>query len=411
MAAKQKRARPVWGTILAAAVSILCAVAALYVGVQLYTILSSTYRTETAIRYTMADSIYLDGAASFEAVDVPGSENLGYLVGDGERVTSGTVLAEQYTDESQAMLRERLNTLEAEISLLEKSRNSSGSDLSMLTAQTATALYDLLDRLDTAGYGSIQEAEQQFLLAQNRMQVSTGQATDFAQTLARITEERDGIAAQLGQLPNVTAPTNGYFICGENAGAAPAERTVLDGASPSELQAILQTGAAALPEGTAGRIVTGFTWYFYATCTAEEASRLKEAGSVKLSVPGRVDTPLAAAVSEVTVDAEKDVAKVKLECQSVNAQVLALGLVRARVDLHTYEGIRIDKDALHIVNGQNGVYVKYGNLQRFRRITKLYEDENYILVPEDGEVGSDNEVRLYDEVIVEGSNLQDGKLM
>ena len=28
-----------------------------------------------------------------------------------------------------------------------------------------------------------------------------------------------------------------------------------------------------------------------------------------------------------------------------------------------------------------------------------------------GAVGTDNEVRLYDEVIVEGTNLQDGKLM
>ena len=53
------------------------------------------------------------------------------------------------------------------------------------------------------------------------------------------------------------------------------------------------------------------------------------------------------------------------------------------------------------MNGQRGVYVKYGDLQRFRRITILYEDDTYILVPEGGKVGEDNELRLYDEVIVE----------
>ncbi|MDD6717717.1 MAG: HlyD family efflux transporter periplasmic adaptor subunit, partial [bacterium] len=67
--------------------------------------------------------------------------------------------------------------------------------------------------------------------------------------------------------------------------------------------------------------------------------------------------------------------------------------------------------ALHIKDGAKGVYVKYGDLQRFRRITILYEDENYILVPKDGALGTENEVRLYDEVIVEGTNLQDGKLL
>ena len=63
------------------------------------------------------------------------------------------------------------------------------------------------------------------------------------------------------------------------------------------------------------------------------------------------------------------------------------------------------------MEGNRGVYVKYGNLQRFLKITILYEDENYILIPADGQLGTDNEVRLYDEIIVQGKNLQDGKLI
>ena len=45
------------------------------------------------------------------------------------------------------------------------------------------------------------------------------------------------------------------------------------------------------------------------------------------------------------------------------------------------------------------------------KITTLYENDSYILVPEDGKLGSANEVRLYDEIIVQGTNLQDGKLL
>ena len=100
-----------------------------------------------------------------------------------------------------------------------------------------------------------------------------------------------------------------------------------------------------------------------------------------------------------------------IKCGSVNADVLTLGQEEAQIDLATYTGIRISRSALHIVDGSNGVYVKAGNLQRFRKITILYENEDYILVPEDGAVGTDNEVRLYDEIIVEGTNLQDGSLM
>ena len=73
--------------------------------------------------------------------------------------------------------------------------------------------------------------------------------------------------------------------------------------------------------------------------------------------------------------------------------------------------MRINAKALHIVDGEKGVYVKYGNLARWRRITVLYQNEEYILVPEGGKVGTENEVRLFDEVIVEGSDLRDGKML
>ena len=60
-----------------------------------------------------------------------------------------------------------------------------------------------------------------------------------------------------------------------------------------------------------------------------------------------------------------------------------------------------------------GVYVKFGNLARFCRIDPVDSDHDgdYIIVPPKGTDGSVSEVRLYDQVIVEGQNLYDGKLL
>ena len=168
-----------------------------YLCIQIYTIFHRTYKTETAIAYTMSDNITLKGVAVFQAVDVPGSGNLGYVVQDGERVSAGTILAEQYTDDSQGAMRERLDRLDRAILLLTKSENSSGSDLSVLTTQTRTALYNLLDQIDTASYGAIQDAAEDFLLAQNKLQISTGQAAGFGEVLASLQAERDGIRMEL----------------------------------------------------------------------------------------------------------------------------------------------------------------------------------------------------------------------
>lgn len=389
----------------------LLLVVSFYVVIQCFVIFHQSYKTETAIAYTMADSVTLDGVVAFDSVSVEGSGNLGYLVQDGERVSNGTVLAECYTDDSQGLLRERLDRLSRTIDLLSKSQNSTGSDLSVLTNQTRQALYNLLDKLDTAEYSGITDAEDDFLLAQNRLQVSTGQTGDFSQTIAALQAEYDEINAQLGSLQTITAATNGYFSSTEAAPAIVTDKQALDDATPTALQQMLADGFPAADTNRAGQIATGFSWRFYAVCDLDTAARFDGVTSVKISVPGKQNTPLAATVVEVTTDEDNGVAKLVFECQTINAEILSFGQETAQIDIKTYEGIRISKEALHIVGGNRGVYVKYGNLQRFLKITILYEDENYILIPADGAIGTDNEVRLYDEIIVQGTNLQDGKLL
>lgn len=386
----------------------LLALAAVYIVLQLYAILGRTYQTETAISASMEDTVPLSGIAMFDAVPVSGGGSLGYLVEDGERVTEGTVLAEIYTDPTQSTQREELDRLDRIIDLLTKSENSVGSDLALLTAQTRTALLNLLDQLDTASYTGMSDAIDEFLLAQNRLQISTGQSSGFTATLADLQTQRDAAAAALEGLQTITADRNGYFI--STAAALPLDLSedTLKSDTAAALSERLQQEIPTTGSDLAGRIVTGFSWRFYGVCDLDTAARFDGVTSVKIRVPGKQDEALDATVTEVAADETAGLAKITLECRTINADVLRLGREDAEIVLNTYEGIRVSKRAMHIVDGVRGVYVKYGSLQRFRRIVVLFEDENYLLLDPEAE---DNEVRLYDEIIVEGPNLQDGGLV
>lgn len=386
----------------------LLALAAVYIVLQLYAILGRTYQTETAISASMEDTVPLSGIAMFDAVPVSGGGSLGYLVEDGERVTEGTVLAEIYTDPAQSTQREELDRLDRIIDLLTKSENSVGSDLALLTAQTRTALFNLLDQLDTASYTGMSDAIDEFLLAQNRLQISTGQSSGFTATLADLQTQRDAAAAALEGLQTITADRNGYFI--STAAALPLDLTedTLKSDTAAALSERLQQEIPTTGSDLAGRIVTGFSWRFYGVCDLDTAARFDGVTSVKIRVPGKQDEALDATVTEVAADETAGLAKITLECRTINADVLRLGREDAEIVLNTYKGIRVSKRAMHIVDGERGVYVKYGSLQRFRRIVVLFEDENYLLLDPEAE---DNEVRLYDEIIVEGPNLQDGGLV
>ena len=250
------KTRSAMGHIAKAIGIVLLIAVSLYVVIQCFVIFHQSYKTETAIAYTMADSVTLDGVVSFETVSVPGTGNLGYLVKDGERVSNGTVVAECYTDDAQGLLRERIDRLGRAIDLLSKSQNSTGSDLSVLTTQTRQALYNLLDKLDTAEYSGITDAEDEFLLAQNRLQVSTGQTGDFSRTISSLQAEYDEINSQLSSLQTITASTNGYFSSTEAMAPIVTDQAALDGASPAELQQMLTDGFPATDTNCAGQIAT-----------------------------------------------------------------------------------------------------------------------------------------------------------
>lgn len=463
--ARRRRKRLPIGEIV-----LLCLILpALYVGIQLYRVTRVTYEYETAVPYTMSDSIEADGVVLFDETPVEGSGDLGFLVSDGERVSAGTQVAEVYTDPSQAGVRTQLDSLDSQIALLQKSQNTSTTQVDVLLSQRSTSVYDLLESIDRASLTDVADMREQYLLAQNKLQITTGQVTSFAGLIDTLTSQRDTLAAQLDGLSGVTAPANGYFVSSTSAGLLNAAKADVLALSPADFSNFLTQGAEKDMTGLAGKIVSSYTWQFCGICTLDQSAKFDGVTSVQLSFPGKAETKLPAQVISVTKDEEAGIAEFVLQCEYVGADVLKLGQETAQIDFASYTGLRVSTDAVHLVlqssvpqespaaqsdsaasasgagsaaapsaaaesgasasagasgaasssageetsDYVSGVYVKYGNLARFRRITKLYEDPKtgYILVALDGALGTDNEVRMYDEIIVSGMDLYDGKLL
>ena len=184
-----------------------------------------------------------------------------------------------------------------------------------------------------------------------------------------------------------------------------------------------------------GNLLSVFSLQYGFVCSAKQAEkRLGWDGeprrtAVGISCPGQSDAALRATVTEVTIDAEKDVARFVLRCNSINGDVLCLNHARASISTGENTGLRVPAAAVHYLKqdgteaetqGENyipGVYVKYGNIARFCKIDPvdadhpLVKEGDYILVLPKGTNGSVSQVRLYDEIIVSGQNLYDGKLL
>lgn len=406
---------------------------AIYLGLQ---ILFPQNVYETALLETISDVVEADGVLLFEESYIAGTGDLGYLVADGERVSAGTAVAEIYSDPSQASLRQQLEQLSEQISLLQKSQNSSTTlKLDMLLKERSAAVYDLLDALDRDEYEAVTDGQNAYLLAQNKLWIVTGDSADFTQQITELTRQMDEVRAQLGTPTQIKATATGYFVSASASGRLNAGTEDILALDAGQLKAYLDSDPEVELEGCAGKLVSGFSWKYAGVCTAQEAEKFLDANgklsskSVSIRFPGKMENALKATVEDLTIDSASGLARFVLSCNSINGDLLQLNHASAQIIVGENTGLLVPAAAVHYLKedgtesetkGENyipGVYVKYGNIARFCKIDPVDKDHpliqqgDYILVLPKGTAGSVSQVRLYDEIVVSGKNLYDGKLL
>ena len=384
----------------------------IYVAVQLFMILHSTYQTQTAVLHTLSDSITCDGALGMSETEIPysGAGVLGYIAQNGERVIAGNKVAEVFPSRSEAQSSAYARLLTDEIDALQKSQaNSSGADVELLLGQTYTGVYDVLDAIETGNYTDLRAAKLNTQQAVCKIQIATKKAENFTARVETLTQKRDAALAA-GVSEEIVAPTAGYFVAGEDSLKRLYTTQQLSEMSPLDFAAAVKKPSPQCEATVAGKLIEDYKWRYFASVSIKQAAKFSEGAKVSISFAGQITNPVPATVVSIVTDEENNLAKVELVCDYINSDVVALEHTQATITFKEYEGIRIDKRALRIKDGVNGVFIKYGNVAYFRRIQILFENDTYMLVPLTVTAG-ENEVRLYDEIIVAGKNLEDKKIL
>ena len=179
-------------------VGLLLLVPAVYVAVQLATIAgrSSALLTQTAVLDTMAESVVCEGFLGMteQSITYEGSGVLSYIARNGERVSEGIGVARLFASEADAAEYKRYTALSQEIELLTKAQaTGSAGDASLLEKQVQTGVYDALDALDSGDFSSLEAAQNNIQLAQDKLRVSMGEMEDYSARISELTARRDAL--------------------------------------------------------------------------------------------------------------------------------------------------------------------------------------------------------------------------
>lgn len=392
----------------------------IYLGVQVWSLSNRPYRTLTAGAVTMADSIRTEGVVVRQETVIP-QETAGvisYTVRDVQRVSAGTEIARLFETDSAARSFDSAAALSKEIGLLRQAQTdgaNAGTDVNLILSQVSGDLYEYISVLQTGRYAQLDSVRSSLNYSLNKLGIAVGRETDYETLLADLQAQYDAQAAQGVSVASVYAPHTGYFFYDADG---------YESLTPEQAQLFTPQQLASLesswPRDTAaavGKMVGSYRWYYLCAVSAQEAERFIPGSGVTLNFTDAGLTGIAAEVVSVGEPDEEGRAVVTLCSEQMEENFSALRFEVAEVQFASYHGIRINRAAMHInEQGEHGVYIKFGSLVRFRRITPIFETESYILVPLDAQDDrykdlGPNEVKLYDEVIVEGTELFDGKLL
>lgn len=205
----------------------------------------------------------------------------------------------------------------------------------------------------------------------------------------------------------------GYYVSKLDANESIIPYSNINDVTPAQIeQAIIGAENSSISEKS-GKIISSFNWYLLAAVNNEQVTDLIIGDKKELLIGKNGEIALLATVHAINrVHGEKTA--IVFICNQMNETYANLRAEDAKIVLSTYTGYKINNAAIRTKDNVKGVYAVRNNVVVFRKLNLLESHETYSIaeIPSSKSSGDAyKSIQLYDEIIVEGKNLYEGKIV
>lgn len=388
---------------------------AMFLFIQLYHSLYTSFSTESAIYYETYDGIDITGFIirdeSVIESDISGIKR--YTMPEGGRVSKNGVIAEVYNSESAMTMKTRTEEIDKEIAALtelQSYNDLTAADVNLLDAQINTAYIHMMESSDNGSYKNIEVDSAEMLRLMNRKQIVTGKTDNFTGLLDRLKTEKNSLASSGMSVAaaTITSAYSGYFVSAVDGYEGKLSTDKLDEITPDMIND-LKPSDSSVSSKVVGKVVADYEWYIAANVSFEESLKLKENEIYTMKTPLDTMPELPVTIKYINKGTTGDDVTIIFSCKYMNGELASIRTQPMTIVLESYKGLKINRKAIRIVKGEKGVYVVTGSGIKFVPVEITYSDESFSVCKMAD--NNDSGLRLYDEVVVKGKDLYDGKIV
>lgn len=408
-----------------------------YAGFQILPSFSEKLKTETTLKVTVFDANVTNGYIfrDEEPVSGEGSNDrvVVTLVKDGERVSRGQHFANAYVAADYAEIQDLIDVIDDKISVLERSSvetNAYVTDLSKTDGEINDGFDRIYSAISDGNLSDVNAVENELLVNMNKRNLIINMNTGYQAELNALNAQRRELESRISVYSDrITATSAGYYYGDTDGFERIFNPDLIDSLTHESFRRIInEEPEQDVASSNYGKIVKDFVWRVVCESDKAVAAKYVENKKYNLVFPSYSDDEMGLVLEKIIKSTSEDTVLLVFRGNTAPEGFNYSRSQQVNIISGEYSGYAVPKNAVRINNGVKGVYILNSDIVRFRRIEILSEDGDYYIVkiPKISDLtaeesDSDNEVSsgenkypylsLYDNVVIGGKNLFDGKIV
>lgn len=389
-----------------------------------YAVLAETYSTVDTDCFVIRDENHGEGSKNTAIIKNSGKGVYIPYVEDGSRVASGDIIALFFSSEKSAKAYKEKQILSRTLDYYKKLQNQttlSTLDIDKLEKTINDNLISFISACENNNYSAVSDILDTLKYDISSKKIATGEKLDFSAEISSLESQISELSKSSDNYTAIRAQFPGCYISTVDGYESAADYSKVSSLTVNEVNSLIESEPSKVSSSAIGKIIDEYNWY--AVCNIPKDSLEKLYIGKKVLVTFENTNVSLTDMEVYSISPVTDgYASVVLVSNMMSPDIALLRKEKIKIVIDEFEGLKVPREAIRnaetsdtanasdISQSQNlGVYIRYGQVVRFRKIDVIYFGDDYAIVSRNTE--SSDSLKLYDMIITKGRNLYDGKII